>query len=176
MMKLRIALASRLPLYFLLVALLSMHACKNKKKLTEVTDTEAAKEQVGEQIAEIKAAEQSNEQKSNPISEPKKATAPAAKVLTKSEQLGVYMKDMAQAGNLQAANMTKDKALQMFSSPNAPVLIAIYQNGQEVDYDEPTTISKYLDYLKDTKSKPALVEEMVMDDAGKIKELVLRKE
>ena len=172
MMKLRIALASRMPLYLLLTALISIHACKNKKKVAEVTDTEAAKEQVEERVAQIKQAEEQAEE----VSESAKKPVVVAKAMTKSEMLSKYFTEMTQATSYQAANTSKEKALQLFSNPNAPVLIAIYQSGGEVDYDEPTTISKYLDYLKDTKSKPALVEEMVMDDAGKIKELVLRKE
>ena len=43
------------------------------------------------------------------------------------------------------------------------------------DYDRPTTIEKYLNYLKDRKAYKAEVENIVYDDYGKIKELELRK-
>ena len=63
----------------------------------------------------------------------------------------------------------------MFSNSEAPVLIVIYKEGGKPSYDEPTTIGKYLNYLKDTKNNKARVEEVVYDTNGKIKELVLRK-
>ena len=43
------------------------------------------------------------------------------------------------------------------------------------DYDKPTTIKKYLDYLKDQKKSPNAVEHLEFDDAGKIKEVTLIK-
>ncbi len=51
----------------------------------------------------------------------------------------------------------------------------IYKEGGKPSYDEPTTIEKYLNYLKDTKNNKAKVEEVVYDANGKIKELVLKK-
>jgi len=55
------------------------------------------------------------------------------------------------------------------------VLIIIAQSGGITDYDEPTTIQKYLNYLKDQKKKADTIENIVFDDAGKIKELELTK-
>ena len=173
-MKLRMILASRMPLYMLLILMISVHACKNKKKVGEVSDTEAAKEQLEQQMAEeakIDAEETTDER-----TETTKKAVATVKPITRSERLGNYFQDIAAAQSLNAANATKNKALELFSNPNAPVLIIIFQDCDQVDYDEPTTIANYLDYLKDTKAKPASVEEMVTDDAGKIKELVLRKQ
>jgi len=73
------------------------------------------------------------------------------------------------------ANFRIREALGMFASSETPVLIVISrENGQE-DFDEPTTIQKYLEYLKDTKSDPAAIDELVFDANGKIKEVVLIK-
>jgi hypothetical protein len=44
-----------------------------------------------------------------------------------------------------------------------------------IDYDEPTTIRKYLEYLKDQKRINTEVKSLVMDDNGKIKEVELAK-
>lgn len=73
------------------------------------------------------------------------------------------------------ANFRIRDAMNMFASPQTPVLIVISRQGSQVDYDEPNTIRKYLEYLKDTKSQPAAIDELVFDANGKIKEVVLIK-
>ena len=65
--------------------------------------------------------------------------------------------------------------LPMFSSSEVPVLVIISEENGMKDYDKPTTIEKYLNYLKDRKAYKAEVENIVYDDSGKIKELELRK-
>ncbi len=73
------------------------------------------------------------------------------------------------------ANMSIREALSMFASPETPVLIIISQSGDNIDYDEPTTIKKYLEYLKDTNNQPAAVHNLEVDANGKIKEVELKK-
>ncbi|MEZ4828524.1 MAG: hypothetical protein R3C61_19865 [Bacteroidia bacterium] len=90
-------------------------------------------------------------------------------------QLNGYFNDIASAGSVNIANMKIDQALEMFSSKEVPVLIIIMQENGQNDYDRPTTISKYLDYLKDQKKNPNDVENVVFDGSGKIKELHLIK-
>jgi hypothetical protein len=68
-----------------------------------------------------------------------------------------------------------NESLGLFSSPDAPVLIIISKSGSIVDYDRPTTIRNYLNYLKDTKNNINRVEKISYDDKGKIKELELYK-
>jgi hypothetical protein len=63
----------------------------------------------------------------------------------------------------------------MFSSRDVPVLIIINQSGNLKDYDEPTTIGRYLNYLKDRKASPNAVHNLVKDANGKISELELIK-
>ena len=63
----------------------------------------------------------------------------------------------------------------MFESPNVPVLIIISQNLGFNDYDRPTTIEKYLNYLKDQKISPNRVQEIKYNANGKINELELIK-
>jgi soluble lytic murein transglycosylase-like protein len=80
------------------------------------------------------------------------------------------------AGSPTAADAAINQALEMFSSPNADVLVIISRasNG-EPDYDRPTNIKKYLEYLKDQKKKADAIENIVYDNNGKIKELELTK-
>jgi len=82
---------------------------------------------------------------------------------------------IAAAGNTTAANNIIEEGLTMFSSPQVPVLIIISKSGNLKDYDEPTTILRYLNYLKDQQTSPNLVHNLVKDDNGKINELELIK-
>ena len=87
-----------------------------------------------------------------------------------------YFNDIASAGksgNIAMANSKISEALKLFTSPDALVLVIIHQEGDIKDYDEPTTISKYLNYLKDTKQSKNVIYDIVKDNNGKIKELEL---
>lgn len=81
----------------------------------------------------------------------------------------------SQAGNLTQADNTIAKTLKYFSSDDAPVLIIISREGSIVDYDKPTTIVRYLNFLKDTKYNRNNVDAILTDTNGKIKGLDLIK-
>jgi hypothetical protein len=86
-----------------------------------------------------------------------------------------YFASIASATSVSQANMLIIDALKLFISPEAPVLIIISKSGDQVDYDRPTTIKNYLNYLKDTKNNTNKVDKIVNDESGKIKELELLK-
>ena len=81
----------------------------------------------------------------------------------------------AKTGNLTQADNTIQKTLQYFSSDETPVLIIISREGTEVDYDKPTNIKRYLNFLKDTKANKNDIDAIMTDANGKIKELDLIK-
>lgn len=81
----------------------------------------------------------------------------------------------AQTGNLTQADNTIAKTLQFFSSDDVPVLIIISREGSMVDYDKPTTIRRYLNFLKDTKASKNDIDAIMTDANGKIKGLDLIK-
>ncbi|MEQ8472386.1 MAG: nucleoid-structuring protein H-NS [Marinoscillum sp.] len=146
----------------LLALVVGFSSCKNKKKMSEVSDTQEIKEQMEEELGDDDMTDPEPER--NAVKEP-----------TKSQKLENYFTAIANSSSATSANGSISEALTMFSSPDAAVLIVIYRGTGNPDYDEPTTIKKYLEYLKDTKNNKAVVEEMVLDDYGKIKELVLKK-
>ena len=80
---------------------------------------------------------------------------------------------IANAVSYDAANRTIDETLRQFASPDALVLIIISQEGGVNDYDRPTTISRFLEYLKDKKQYKYKVETLKRDSLGKITELEL---
>ena len=83
--------------------------------------------------------------------------------------------DAAKGGNLtQAASIIKS-TLPLFASEETPVLIIIYKEGTTIDYDKPTNISRYLNFLKDQKNNSNNVDSYLLDGNGKIKELDLIK-
>ncbi len=86
-----------------------------------------------------------------------------------------YFGLIAGSTNLGTANRYISEALGLFASDNTPVLIIISKSGGIVDYDRPTTIKKYLEYLKDQKVVRNKIENVVYDSNGKITELELIK-
>ena len=83
--------------------------------------------------------------------------------------------NIARAGSVSQANRTINETLGLFESPNVPVLIIIKQNAGFNDYDRPTTIEKYLNYLKDQKKAAEKVHEIKYNANGKINKLELIK-
>lgn len=82
---------------------------------------------------------------------------------------------IAGAPDMAAANERIARTISLFASPDVPVLIIISQAGGFNDYDRPTTIGKYLDYLKDQKVYSNIIEQVKYDSNGKITELELIK-
>ena len=83
--------------------------------------------------------------------------------------------NIAQSGSASQANRTISETLGLFESPDVPVLIIICQNPTFNDYDRPTTIEKYLNYLKDQKKTAEKVFNIKYNNEGKINELELIK-
>lgn len=86
-----------------------------------------------------------------------------------------YFTQIANAPDADAANAKIAEAIKMFSSADAPVLIIISESDGVTDYDKPTTIKDYLNYLKDTKNYNNEVKEVTLDEYGQIKTLELIK-
>ena len=84
-------------------------------------------------------------------------------------------RSIASAGSISQANRAINETLGMFESNNVPVLIIISQAGGFNDYDRPTTIEKYLNYLKDQKISRNSVNDIKYNANGKISELELIK-
>ena len=63
------------------------------------------------------------------------------------------LRDIARASGSDA-NFKIQEAMGMFASPDTPVLIIISQDGDQVDYDEPTTIKSTWTTLKIPETSP----------------------
>ena len=104
------------------------------------------------------------------LNEAQKPSPPAVS----SSQLDMEFGNIA-SSSLEDANQKINQVLQWFSSDDTPVLIIINQSGNIKDYDRPTTIRNYLNYLKDTQKTMDLVNNISYDSAGKISELELSR-
>jgi len=78
------------------------------------------------------------------------------------------------ASSYAEADAVIKETLEKFSSPEAPVLIILYQSGDDADYDKPTTIKDYLNYLKLQKKSNATIYKLYYDENHKIKSIDLK--
>lgn len=139
-----------------LFGLLALGACKGKKKVVAAPEPAA--------VEEVKPT---------PPPPPPPAGPSAEEVAV--GKLENYFNSIAGSSNLDAANSTIQDAKGMFSNPSTPVLIVIHEANGIKDYDEPTTIEKYLNYLKDTKKNLNFISDIRLDGNGKVSELELRR-
>ena len=164
-------------LVVLALVIISAFACQSKKKAMQAaaaekarTEREAEEKKKAEELAKKEAEEKANWEAQQRAKEQEKiyASAPAVK-------LEEYFASIAKANNTSAANTSINEALTLFASPETPVLIVISDSGGVKDYDRPTTIKDYLNYLKDQKKNINTVSDLKTDTAGKITELELKK-
>ena len=105
----------------------------------------------------------------------RKAAEEQAKAQQPKNTLEANFSRIASASSTTQANRIINETLQLFASDNVPVLIIISQAGGFNDYDRPTTIEKYLNYLKDQKASHNKVNDLKFNDNGKITEVELIK-
>lgn len=86
-----------------------------------------------------------------------------------------HFRSIAEAATFAEANKLIATALRLFASEDIPLLIIISQENGVKDYDRPTTIRKYLEYLKDQGRFDKDIENLVVDKNGKITEIELIK-
>ena len=160
---------------WLFVLMICFTGCKSKKKAAEAA--RAAEERARmEQEAKLRSeeeqkrkdAEEAARREAEARQQEMMANAPKAK-------LNQYFESIANSGNVSSANSSINEALTLFASPETPVLIVVSEEGGQKDYDRPTTIRQYLNYLKDTKNNANSISNLQFDNSGKITEVELRK-
>lgn len=160
---------------WLLVLMICFTGCKSKKKAAEAAraaEERARMEQEAnlrkEEEQKRKEAEEAARRDAEARQKEMLANAPKAK-------LNQYFQSIANSNNPASANSSINEALTLFASPDTPVLIVISEEGGQKDYDRPTTIRQYLNYLKDTKNNANSISDLQFDNSGKITEVELRK-
>lgn len=107
--------------------------------------------------------------------EERRAAEEAAKAQQPRNVLERNLASIANASSVNQANRLINETLQLFANSSVPVLIIISQAGGFNDYDRPTTIENYLNYVKDQKVNRNSVSDLKFNEAGKITEVELIK-
>jgi hypothetical protein len=166
------------------VVVVDQQLVKAKSTLQALIDDEGSKSITEKEkiLADIKALNLNDPELNEMIKKVEGSIANQKEAIRKAEEdakpeniLQKYFDGIANSGNDAEAKDLIQKALQMFSSDNANVLIIIHKEANMNDYDEPTTILKYLNYLKDKKKNLNNVEKIHYDANNKIKTLELIK-
>ena len=142
-------------LVIILVAFMALGACKSKKKAVATPAPPAPVEQVSPPPPPVEVKRSAEEMA--------------------AENLENAFNSVANASSVNVANQSIQQALGMFSNQETPVLIVIHEENGIKDYDEPTTIKKYMEYLKDTKKNLNYISDIRLDANGKVSELELRR-
>lgn len=157
------------------VLLLGGAGCKSKKKAAEAAAAAEEKARIEREMEESRRAEEQARRKAEEERLAAERARAEAAENTPEKRLERYF-DAISSGNDGSANRNIQEAMQMFASPETPVLIIISEEGGVKDYDRPTTIEQYLNYLKDTDTNMNRIFEVSYDAAGKITALELIKD
>jgi negative regulator of genetic competence, sporulation and motility len=149
--------------------------CKSKKNAMDAAA--AAEKAKMEQEAALKKQREAEELRKKEAEENARREAEAeAKKREPYMKLEQYFNSISSAGSVASANSSIQEALRLFSSADTPVLIVISESGGQKDYDRPTTINDYLNYLKDQKKRADKIGSLQFDSSGKITEVELIKQ
>ena len=161
----------------ILLLLVAGAGCKSKKKAMEAAAAEKArmeqeaalkqKQEADERRRQEEAAEADRLRKEREERE-SRSSAPAVR-------LEEYFTQIANSPSSASANGSIQEALALFASEDTPVLIVISEEGGVKDYDRPTTIRSYLNYLKDVKKNTNRISKLHFDGSNKIVEVELIK-
>jgi hypothetical protein len=152
-------------LFLCMFAVIVMMGCKSQKKVKAQAKEPEQNEVVATEKPELVTPPK--------IEEPKTETTTAKDDI--SRKLNQMFASIANSGNSNSSLATKNEVLNLFSSPNVPVLIVIYEGDKVKDHDKPTTIKSYLEYLGITRNNNAMIKDLEFNENGLITLLELRK-
>lgn len=143
-----------------------LFACKSSKKMADTSNDADSTEQ------------QERPDDTTVDLESPKASETADTEISEEEianRLDNYFNAIANSsGNTAKANSNINEAKSMFASPDVPVLIIISESTDGTkDYDEPTNILDYMNYLKDQGKNLNDIYKVKTNDRGRITELEL---
>jgi len=168
-----IKFSTRQGISMLVILLLLVGAsCKSKKATMAVTDPASEKAKMEQESAMRKQQEAEAARKQELEAEARAAEA-KRKETEPYRKLDNYFSAISNSNSLASANSSISEALTLFASKDTPVLVVISEENGQKDYDRPTTIGEYLNYLKDQKKSINKINQLQFDNAGKITEVEL---
>lgn len=159
---------------WLFVLMICFTGCKSKKKAAEAARAAEERARI-EQEASRKAEEQRKREAEEAAKREAEARQRDMMANAPKAKLNEYFQSISSSSNVASANSSINEALSLFASPDTPVLIVISEEGGKKDYDRPTTIKEYLNYLKDTRNNSNSISNLQLDSSGKITEVELTK-
>jgi len=145
---------------FAAVLSVGLFSCKSSKKAADAAQNDPPVVEVVEDEPEVVVVE---------VKEPKMSEKEML-----SQKLSKYFNGIATANNDISAKNNIMEAKNLFASADVPVLIIINETADGVkDYDQPTTIKNYLNYLKDQDKNLNNIYGFKTNAQGKITELEL---
>ena len=149
---------------------------EKENRVKTIKDWNLQNQQVDDLLFQVeKKLARERAQAAQKAEEERKAAEEAAKAKEPKTILEKNFASIATATSVNQANRIINETLQLFESNNVPVLIIISKAGGFNDYDRPTTIVDYLNYIKDQKANRNRVSELKFNSAGKINEVELIK-
>ncbi|WP_296619830.1 nucleoid-structuring protein H-NS [Marivirga sp.] len=144
-----------------------LFACKSSKKMADASndaDSTEQQERPDDTTVDLESPKDSETAEEAKASEEEMAN-----------RLDNYFNAIANSSdNTTKANSNINEAKSMFASPNVPVLIIINESTDGTkDYDEPTNILDYMNYLKDQGKNLNDIYKVKTNDRGRITELEL---
>ena len=163
-------------LFIAVIVVSAGSGCKSKKKAMEAARIEAERTRLEQEAALRKQKEEEERARIEADEKARREAEARAKESEPYTKLQSYFQAIAGAGNVASANSSIQEALTLFASDDTPVLIVISEEGGQKDYDRPTTIKQYLEYLKDQKKSINKIQNLQFDNFGKIREVELVKQ
>lgn len=153
----------------------TMPLAEMERRLNDIKVQNLNDNDVNKLIMEVEAkiAREKELQKMREEEEKKRKEAEAEK--HKYNYINDYFYQIAYSKDANSANQLIDEALKLYTSENVPVLIIIHQEGDIIDYDKPTNIKDYLNFVKDQKKYNNKINSVKFDGYGQITELELIK-
>jgi hypothetical protein len=161
--------------FLIIMLMLTGVGCKSKKKAMEAAAAEKARMEQQAALDKQRADEEAARKRDADEKARREREASANNVAPK-QKLDLFFNAIANSGSAAAANNSINEALSLFASPETPVLIVISEEAGQKDYDRPTTIRDYLNYLKDQKKNANKISNLQFDSDGKITEVELSKQ
>ncbi|MCF8367735.1 MAG: hypothetical protein K9G76_01740 [Bacteroidales bacterium] len=153
----------------------TMPIVEMERRLNNIKSQNLNDSRVNDLIAQVEAKIAAEKEKMEMEAKLKEQQKQQAEEQPKYSYIEEYFSQIATAQSAGEANARISDAKKLFVSDDVPVLIIISKTIDGVDYDKPTTIDKYLNYLKDTKKNPNKVESVKQDSYGQITVIELIK-
>lgn len=167
----------RLLMPAIVLILLAGAGCKSKKKAMEAAAIEKARmEQEASQRQRDEERKKREQEEADAAERDRKEREARAELEQEPyARLDQFFNAIAGSANSPSANSSIQEALSLFATEDTPVLIVISDSNGVKDYDRPTTIKAYLNYLKDVKQNVNRINKLHFDASKKIVEVELIK-